>query len=110
MADYSRPRQTKADQGQSILISAVLPASLMPLFSSSKVRKVQKKRHTPADPVPLPPKINKNKRGKKPTATEVHQVLMTSCSRLSVNAIVLGKSSAYCEALFSASLLRASPV
>ena len=31
-ADYSRPRQTKADQGQSILISAVLPASPMPLL------------------------------------------------------------------------------
>ena len=32
--DYSRPRQTKADQGQSILISAVLPVSPMPLFQS----------------------------------------------------------------------------
>ena len=30
IADYSRPRQTMADQ--SILISAVLPASPMPLF------------------------------------------------------------------------------
>ena len=38
-ADYSRPRQTMVDQ--SILKSAVLPASLMPLFDFSPLRVFQ---------------------------------------------------------------------
>ena len=38
IADYSRPRQTMADQ--SILISAVLPASLMPLLKKCSGQRI----------------------------------------------------------------------